>query len=239
MKILGIVILSLIIGYLIWFSTIFIASRRLLAHAENFPKSFTIGDATQPHFLYVSLGDSTALGGGATKLEETYVWYVAQEMAKKGYFVRVENLGRSGDKIADVLNDQLPLVNYLKPDLITLSVGANNATHFTSLADFESSYRDVLEVLATTQAPRILVATTPNMRFVPALMGLTYWIGGRSQAQTEVLQKLATGLPIEIVDLHERAKLDPKVNRDFYSKDKFHPSVSGYNVWAQQFAEKL
>ena len=77
----------------------------------------------------VWLGDSTAAGMGASGLGASLPRQVADRM---GRAVRLTVLARSGARIADVLRIQAPALARLAPDVVFVSVGANDATHLTS-----------------------------------------------------------------------------------------------------------
>jgi len=67
--------------------------------------------------LYVALGDSSAQGIGASRPERGYVGLVAQHVREStGQPVLVINLSRSGARIDDVLDRQLPALRGLRPD---------------------------------------------------------------------------------------------------------------------------
>ena len=79
--------------------------------------------------VYVVLGDSTAAGRGANYANGIAV-RTARHLARSRPVLLV-NLAVSGARVADVARDQLPAAVRLKPDLVLLAVGANDATHFT------------------------------------------------------------------------------------------------------------
>lgn len=79
--------------------------------------------------LYVARGDSAAQGIGASRPERGYVGLVAQRLRDTtGRPVQVVNLSRSGARIADVLERQLPELAALgrTPDLLTVAIGGND-----------------------------------------------------------------------------------------------------------------
>src|SRR3954451_19239022 len=87
--------------------------------------------ASGPTLAYVVLGDSTAAGQGAT-YEDGIAVLTARELAKTR-IVMLTNLAVSGAKTRDVLAVQLPAAERTRPDLVLISVGANDVTHLTRI----------------------------------------------------------------------------------------------------------
>lgn len=78
--------------------------------------------------LLVVLGDSAALGVGATAYDRGYVGLVRRAMERRDARPwRVVNLAVSGARTRDVLDTQLPALRCLPtPDLLTAVVGGND-----------------------------------------------------------------------------------------------------------------
>ena len=96
------------------------------------------GDSDRP--LAVWLGDSTAAGVGSSKASDTAPLLVAAETGE-----RVRVLAVSGATVAEVVDEQLPLLDGEEPDRIYVSVGSNDVTHLTSRSDFRQSYRALVD----------------------------------------------------------------------------------------------
>src|SRR5262245_45994125 len=77
----------------------------------------------------VWLGDSTAAGVGASSSSGALPSQVADGLGTSG--TSVTNLAVSGARVADVLADQVPKVAGVRPDLVLISVGANDTIHLT------------------------------------------------------------------------------------------------------------
>lgn len=211
--------------------------RAIEQRSAKFARDYQVGEAGAPLLTYLVLGDSTAAGWGAATLAATYPHRVAQSVASRGSRVRVVNFAVGGATAGDVAASQLAAIDQIKPDLITLSVGANDATHFTSAEDYRRDYSTILAALEQSSARTILVADTPDMFLAPALpLPLSWATAKRARAQNETLRALTTGSRVQIVELYERGKLGKS---GLYAADRFHPSASGYAFWAQLFIERL
>ena len=179
----------------------------------------------------VVLGDSTAAGVGAGVPELSYPAQLAAELGRDGYRVDLTALGVSGARTADVLREQVPLVESLDADLVFVGIGANDAIHVTSI---ESVRRDMAEVLRRLQATGadVVVAGAPDMHieaFVEPLRSLSAW-RGRMVEDAIASEARARGVPV--VPL--RALAGPRFAthpRLYNSADELHPSAAGYGVW--------
>lgn len=211
--------------------------RAIGARSASFARDYFIGEASAPAFVYLAMGDSTAAGWGAENLEATYPHLIAQAIAKRGFRVRVVNVAVGGATTSDVKANQLASIAYVKPDLTTLSVGANDTTHGTAPADYRRDWSAILAALQASSARQIAVADTPDMFLAPALpLPLSWLTARRARAQNETLRALTKGSRIQIVELYGRGKL---AETRLYAADRFHPSAAGYALWARLFIERL
>ncbi len=96
---------------------------------------------------YVALGDSLAQGYGASAPEQGYVGRLAEMIATAAdTSVRVSNLGVCGATVRELVEQQLPVLRALQPDVVTVCIGANDAGH--SPADkFRADFSAVCEAV--------------------------------------------------------------------------------------------
>lgn len=214
-------------------------TRQIAAQNANFSRDYFVGPTHAPPLLYVVMGDSTAAGLGAGNEIQTLPGQLAQFIAAQNRRVRVVNLAQSGARVRDVIQNQLPALQKLRPDLVSLCVGANDATHFTKTADFERDFRWLLSALETTSARQILVSNTPDMFLAPALpLPFSLAVGRRARRFNSILRAQKRDSKLQIVDIFGRGKLDFRRDSTLYAADLFHPSTRGYRVWAALFIEK-
>lgn len=184
----------------------------------------------------VWLGDSTAAGVGAVAPEGALPRLVAGLQARP---TELRVLARSGARIQDVLDHQLSRVASLEPDLILISVGANDVTHLTSPGSFTASYRLLVGQLPVTA--RVVVLGVPDMGAPPRLLQPLRAVAGWRGRQLEgALRHLADELGLEYVDIAGRTgrsfRSDPA---RLFSPDGYHPNDAGYGLWAAEVAKVL
>ncbi len=178
--------------------------------------------------LYVAIGDSAAQGIGASAPDRSYVGVLAEEIrAITGRTVRVVNLSVSGATVELAVRDQLPRFANLRPDIVTVAVGANDIAHWDPTA-FERGIRTIFEALP----PHALVADLP------------YFYLPHNERKVAVANRIVRGTAAErgltVVPLHRTTKHQgiAGIFKQF-AIDMFHPNDHGYRVWADAFAPSL
>lgn len=127
------------------------------ANAETFAALDRVGAAGRAR-LWVVLGDSCALGVGATAFDRGYVGIVHRSLAAGGEPWLVVNLAACGARTRDVVVSQLPQLNRLPaPDLVTAVVGGNDLIGTPLRA-----WGQAVDALAATLAPGAVLGTVPQ-----------------------------------------------------------------------------
>jgi lysophospholipase L1-like esterase len=186
----------------------------------------------------VWLGDSTAAGVGASSVEHALPRRVAAALERP---VDVTSLAVSGARIADLVGDQLDRLEALAaaPDVVVISIGANDVTHLTSRDDFRSAYDEVLAA-APAQALVVLLGV-PDMGAPPRLLQPLRAVAGfRGRQLDGVTAAVAKEHGATYVDI--AGETGPPMRSDtgrYFAEDRFHPSDEGYRLWADAVLEQL
>ena len=183
----------------------------------------------------VWLGDSTAAGVGASTSAGALPSQVADGLAAPSVSV----LAVSGARVADVLDDQVPKVAGLEPNLILISVGANDAIHLTGRGTFRHTYEKVVRALPN--GVPVVVLGVPDMgaipRFAQPLRAISGWRGGNLDAEVRRVAEDAGAIYADIA-----GPTGPPFRRDpgrYFAADDFHPSDAGYGLWADAVLKVL
>lgn len=177
--------------------------------------------------LYVALGDSAAQGIGASHPEKGYVGLIADRLAEtNGKSVKVVNVSKSGAKVGDVLRGQLPAVASLKPDVVTIEIGANDVATFNA-EQFKNEFTELIERLPEGS----YVSNMPYFGSRPARRPMAL------QA-TEIIEKaMANQSRLQLVDLQTITKERDSLRG--YAADYFHPNNRAYVNWADAFWQEM
>lgn len=174
--------------------------------------------------LYVAIGDSAAQGIGASRPHHSYVGMLARHIRNvTGETVRVVNLGISGATVGLALEKQLPALKKLDPDVLTVSIGANDIADF-DLDRFTAQVRTLFD-----QLPRhAIVADVPTFYFLPGEKHV--------RRANRVVHAEARKRDLIIAPLYRatrRQGLWGVITQ--FAGDLFHPNDRGYRVWAEAF----
>ncbi len=174
--------------------------------------------------VYVAIGDSAAQGIGASSLSNSYVSLVAANIrSQTGRNVRIINLSQSGAKLRDVIREQLPQLQALQPDIVTVDIGANDIAHGTASDVMVEEYQQVISALKPYP---VVFANLPDFMW------------GTQQRNTTALNVTIVSLcdryGLQLADLHQvtHAKM---WSFNEYAADGFHPSSHGHQTWAGAF----
>jgi acyl-CoA thioesterase-1 len=180
------------------------------------------------HLLYVALGDSAAQGIGASSIDNSYVKIVARHISKQtGKTVDIVNLSKSGGKLHDVLSDQLPKLAHLKPDFVTVDIGANDVVGGTSKDAMTHGYEQLISQLRTY---RVVFANIPD-----------FMLGAQqrsAQDMNKTIKELCLHYGVQQADLNDATMRKMWALNEF-AADGFHPSNAGHRTWASSFLPGL
>jgi lysophospholipase L1-like esterase len=212
------------------------------AHAEEFhnpartPRTF--GTRGAP-LTYIVLGDSTAAGQGGN-YEQGIAVSTARELAKT-HAVTMTNLAVSGAKTGDVLRDQVDAAARLHPDLVLISVGANDITHLTCV---RSMRRHLTAILARLRAanPNVAIVLTgsPDMGAPPRiprpLRPIAAW---RTRRTNEMFVAVARAQQVTFARIAETTGPLFRADPTLFASDLFHPNDRGYATWMPELNRAL
>lgn len=213
-------------GYLLWLARhraawTVLLTNRIPAHHVYWGER---GAADPEAVLYVALGDSAALGLGASEPQRGYVGIVAAEIARiTGRRVRVRNLAIDGATCAVVLADELHRIPKAEAVVCTLDVGANDVWSFEP-----TRFRDEFERICAALPAGTIVADLPSFTPLP--------IGRRVEAANRIVHEVvaAHGLTLAPLNATTRSGGAVKALRNA-AGDLFHPNDRGHRVWAEAF----
>lgn len=179
-------------------------------------------------FIYVALGDSVAQGIGASSPQKSYVGQIAKHIeTTTGRKVHIINVSVTGAIASEVVANQLPRIKDLKPDLVTLDIGANDINKKIPAAEFEKNFRAILAGIPTKKT---LVTDLPTFERGPKQKTLIAINNMIHPIIAEYGFELSPIFDFTSATLHDWTT---------YAADFFHPSDKGYRNWYASFATKI
>jgi lysophospholipase L1-like esterase len=180
---------------------------------------------------YVALGDSTGAGLGA--VDGGYVARLHNRVLEQRPGSQLFNLCVSGATTVDVLRGQLNQGVEKNPDLVTLGIGINDIGHGLTIEEFAENYERILSTLKQKTTAQIVVSNIPNISSAPVIASS---LRDRYHQQivnfNERLQEIANRHEVTVFDIYSITTRELPSHPEYFSRDGFHPSDSGYELWA-------
>lgn len=208
------------------------------------PADLTVRAGEDPTDV-VWLGDSTASGVGVDEVGRSMA-YRATEAITDGP-AQLTILGVSGAQIHEVLDQQLPELAQRVgrgrvPDLVFVSIGANDVTALTRRPTFRDRYDSlVTRITRTVPGVEIVLVGIPDMGTAPRLpVPLRQLTGVRAAQLDGEIEAVARDHGLHHVDLATRTSRTFSSDPDrYFAGDDFHPSADGHEIWADAVAESI
>ena len=210
----------------------------LLGGCSRFDPATSRGDPDVTALRYVALGDSYTIGTSVATADR---WpnQLVERLDSGTRSVRlIDNLAVNGFTSADVIERELPHLDELRPEFVSLLVGVNDVVQGVPAATFETNAAALLDaLLARVPADRIVVVSTPDYTVTPegASFGDPAIQSAGIARNNAILAALAGVRGIAFVDIYDlslRAADDPSLTAD----DGLHPSGAQYALWVERVA---
>jgi lysophospholipase L1-like esterase len=180
---------------------------------------------------YVALGDSYTIG---TAVSSTDSWPSQLVARLGGRLELVANLGVNGYSTDDLIVAELPALDDLHPEFVTVQIGVNDVVRGVPQATYAANIELILDALLERLAPtRILAVATPDYTLTPA--GSSFGNPAQQSAEiarfNDVLRAAAEARGIafvpDIYEISRRVASDPLL----VAGDGLHPSGAQYALW--------
>lgn len=198
---------------------------------QEFDLSTTFGDPSLPAIRVAVLGDSTVTAPGVSGPDEIWISLICSNLAAT-HRVTVRSFAVGGSMAHNLVEDQMWPALEFEPDLVILSVGANDALKGVT----PKRFRENLEVLVArfresgatvVQSGVGDLGTIP--RFLPPLRQL---FSRRALRFNRIHEEIAQRHGSLVVPQRDSPAELWYQNRDMWSADLFHVSSRGHEVWA-------
>jgi acyl-CoA thioesterase I len=179
---------------------------------------------------YVALGDSYTIG---TSVAEGERW-PNQLVERIGGVELVANLGVNGYTSGDLIRQQLPRLDELDPELVSVLIGVNDVVQGVPEETYATNVAIILDdLLARLPASRILCVATPDYTVTP--QGAAFGDPARQRARieraNEIMREACEERDVPFVaetfEISRAAETDPTL----VAPDGLHPSAAQYTMW--------
>ena len=183
---------------------------------------------------YVALGDSYTCGTGA-KPTEAWPVLLTKHLNEAGVSIELSaNPAHNGWTTQNVIDHELPIIEQVKPDFVTLLIGVNDWVQGVDSNTYHKNLGFILDKVQS-QLPNkknLVLITIPDFGVTPT--GAMY-SSGRDIAKgiaefNAIIEKEAAKRGLKCVDIYpETQKM--KNNQDLIASDGLHPSAIEYGKW--------
>lgn len=190
---------------------------------------------------YVALGDSYTIGtavGAGERWPDRLVAALGPAADGTPRLELVANLAVNGRTSGDVVRGQLPRLETLAPEFVTLLIGVNDVVQGVAADRYRANVAAILDsLLARLPAGRLLTVTTPDYTATPAGSDFGDPVTQRVAIvrNNAILAELVhtRGIAVvDIFDISQRAGAD----RSLVAGDGLHPSATQYALWVERIA---
>lgn len=235
MRIIAFVFLLLILGVLTYWGVVFYQKFKIGSEIARTAEPFRKVSGDETKTLLV-LGDSTGVGVGATRPEDSVAGFLAADMQA----TYVENKAVSGAWVSDV-PAQIGRAKLARYDTILLQIGGNDVIRFHSIESVSAELSHILQTLQK-RGDRVLlmsmgnVGTTtifpPPLRFFHTKVSMQYHAA---------FTKAANDNGATYINLYTPPESDPYVKNPeiYFAADGLHPSSAGYALWYKRLQETI
>ena len=185
---------------------------------------------------YVALGDSYTIGTSVPADERWPEQLVAALGPDAPTLTLVANLGVNGYTSADLIRDELPALDALKPDVVSVLIGVNDVVQGVPVAVYEANVAAILEsLLVRLPAERIIAVAIPDYTVTPA--GRDYGDPRQQHdgivASNAIMKRLAGDRGIAYIDIFD-ISLEAAMDGSLVADDGLHPSGAQYGRWVER-----
>lgn len=176
-----------------------------------------------PRVLVV--GDSTAVGTGAERPEDS----LAGQLSAQFPHVSIVNRARNGARTIEAIA-QLNAEGGASYALVLIHVGANDVMRRTPLRELRPQVDTLIE-RARRLSEHVIVTTTPNVGLVPAFFPpFSWWLSRRSRQVGALFEAAAARHGAHCCSFFHRRASDPfrRERKRYYAPDRLHPSTACY-----------
>ena len=198
----------------------------------EFDPSGDFGDPNNPTLRIAVLGDSSVTAPGVTGPHEIWVSLICSRLADIRHVV-LQSFAVGGSMAHTVIEEQLDRALDFAPDVVFVSVGANDAIKGVPLQRFEENLNHLIGALVGSGAVVVqsgvgFLGTIP--RLYPPLSTL---MERRARKFDQVHWRVAQVHGTAVVDQRSDDASIWNTDRSLWAADYFHVSAAGHARWAE------
>lgn len=200
------------------------------------PSTGTAGQGDPCRRLLV-IGDSTAAGVGAVSHVRALPGFLAEELTtRQGGTVVWTVRGKSGVTARRAITELMPPRSE-SFDVTVLTIGINDLLDRRQPRAWAGDLLALVDALRDEGGrTRLVLSGLPPVHRLPAIpQPLRFLAGHRARTMDRIVRRVAADRGAIYVPINSY----PGAHRELFAPDGFHPSETGYRVWARALAQAL
>ena len=179
---------------------------------------------------FLALGDSYTIGTGASSQERAWPSIIAAHLGAE-----LTNPAVNGYTTLDLIRDELPLLERVNPDLVSVLIGVNDLVQGRPPDQYRKSLRQIYDAIA---GRKVFTVSIPTWSYVPAAADF----GGADKVDrltgifNEVAREEAEARGYRWIDIGP-ASISGIGTRAWIASDRLHPGDAQYEIWADTIWE--
>jgi lysophospholipase L1-like esterase len=180
---------------------------------------------------YLALGDSYTIGTGASDATRSWPAIIASLLNAD-----LTNPAVNGYTTLDLIHVELPYLDRVKPDLVSVLIGVNDLVQGRSPEQYRTSLSRIYDAVASLQLmeARVAAVSIPEWYYVPAASDF----GGPNHVErltrifNEVAREEATRRRFTWIDIGAASRSGIG-SKGWIASDHLHPGDVQYAAWAE------
>ncbi len=199
---------------------------------EEFDPSATFGDTANPAIKVAVLGDSTVTAPGVGGPDEIWISRICRRLADT-HRVELKSYAIGGAMAHNLVAEQFDPALEFKPDLVIISVGANDALKGVTAGIFEANLETLVAGFTATGAT-VVQSGVGDLGTIPRLLPpLRHLLSRRALRFNDVHERVAERHGSWVVPQRDSPMELWRDDRGMWSADLFHVSARGHEVWSE------
>lgn len=180
---------------------------------------------------YLALGDSYTIGTGASDPAKSWPWIIASRLGAE-----LINPAVNGFTTLDLIAYELPLVERLKPEFISVLIGVNDLVQGRPPEDYQKSLIQIYDKLSGNVA----AVSIPTWSYVPgaADFGGSEHVEKLTSQFNEIARAEANSHGFVWIDITEASRSGIG-STGWIASDQLHPGDAQYAAWAEKIWSAL
>lgn len=192
---------------------------------------------------YLALGDSYTICTGASDESRSWPAIISKRFEKStGHRVELTNPAVNGFTTLDLIQHELPYVQRLKPDLVTILIGVNDLVRGRNEKAYSESLTHIYAEVASLGLPpgRVAAISIPNWWYTPAAAeyGGAEYVRRLTESFNRVAEGLALARAFIWVDISKASAANIGAP-GWIASDDLHPGDPQYASWADAIWESV